>query len=313
MIKKAIYGKGLREQLEASQKDKLYQFLLANGTVRGVLLHATKLINEMQANHETGVWETLILGYAYLGALLLTTSLKGQERLLLKLSCRGPLVGLEVEANAFGEVRGYLKVKQLPPMASLACHNKIDLKPFWEDGYLRVIRYLEKAKTPFEGQVELTSGSFALNLAYYLLQSEQTPSSCSLSIHLGKKGEVLGAGGLLIQALPGATEATLIDLEKTVEDLPGIGQEFAAGTSAQAFILSYLAKYCPEVLSERRVEFMCHCSQERFRSYLKALGKEELGRLVAEGPLPLRLTCYNCNTTYEYSQADLVKALNEMA
>lgn len=311
MIKKVIYGQSLREQLEASQKDKLYQFLLGEGTVRGVLLHATKLVNEMQANHETGIWETLILGYAYLGALLLASSLKGQERLLFKLSCTGPLVGLEVEANSFGEVRGYLKARQLPALGNLTCQNKIDLKPFWEEGSLRVIRYLEKAKAPFEGQVELTSGSFALNLAYYLLQSEQTPSACSLSIHLGKNGEVLGAGGLLIQALPGATAATLKDLEKTVEELPSIGQEFAAGTSAQAFILSYLAKYCPEVLSERRVAFMCHCSQERFKSYLKALGKEELAKLVAEGPFPLRLTCYNCNTTYEYSQADLGKLLNE--
>ena len=113
MIKRDIYGGTVREQVLAGRRDRMYRFTLAGERVRCAIIHATKLVSEMRANHETGVLETLILGYGYLGALLLSSTLKGAERIILEISCDGPLRGLSVEANAFGEVRGYLRVKRI--------------------------------------------------------------------------------------------------------------------------------------------------------------------------------------------------------
>jgi molecular chaperone Hsp33 len=42
------------------------------------------MINEMRANHELGILETLVLGRAYLGAALMTGDLKGMDRLSIK-------------------------------------------------------------------------------------------------------------------------------------------------------------------------------------------------------------------------------------
>ena len=61
MQKKKIYGDTLKEQLLASAKDRLYNFLLADGAIRGVIVNGTRMINEMRANHELGILETLVL------------------------------------------------------------------------------------------------------------------------------------------------------------------------------------------------------------------------------------------------------------
>jgi molecular chaperone Hsp33 len=49
-------------------RNRLYNFILADGVVRGVIMNASRMVNEMRANHELGILETLALGRAYLGA-----------------------------------------------------------------------------------------------------------------------------------------------------------------------------------------------------------------------------------------------------
>ena len=68
----------------ASAKDRLYNFLLADGAIRGAILNGTRMINEMRVNHELGILETLVLGRAYLGAGLMSANLKGADRTSFK-------------------------------------------------------------------------------------------------------------------------------------------------------------------------------------------------------------------------------------
>ena len=114
MQKKKPYGDTLKEQLLAGARDRLHNFLLADGAVRGVIMNGTRMVNEMRANHELGILETLVLGRAYLGAGLMSANLKSNDRIAIKFDCSGPIKGLVVEANAFGEVRGFLKNVPFP-------------------------------------------------------------------------------------------------------------------------------------------------------------------------------------------------------
>ena len=104
MQKKKPYGETLKEKLIAGAKDRLYNFLLADGAIRGVIIHGTRMVNEMRANHELGILETLVLGRAYLGAALMSADLKSDDRISIKFDCSGPIKGLVVEANAFGDL-----------------------------------------------------------------------------------------------------------------------------------------------------------------------------------------------------------------
>jgi molecular chaperone Hsp33 len=148
-------------------------------------MNGTRMINEMRANHDLGILETLVLGRAYLGIGLMSAGLKGNDRLGLRIDCSGSIRGLAVEANAFGEVRGFLKNPSIPLAQPL---KSFDLSPFFGAGLLTVTRYLQAAKHPFTGQVELRYGNLAQDLAYYHLTSEQIPSAFNLSIKFDRAG-----------------------------------------------------------------------------------------------------------------------------
>ena len=304
MIKKQPYGNTPKEQHLASARDRIHRFVLAGGQVRGAILHGTRMINEMRANHELGILETLVLGHAYLGAGLMTAGLKGSDRVGLKIECSGPIRGLEVEANAFGEVRGHLKQVPIPIDKPPESFN---LSPFFGAGFIRVTRFLEDAKQPFTGQVELHYGSIARDLAWYYLTSEQIPTAFNLSVKFDVKGEVSGAGGLYLQALPEADETILAELENLVTDLPSIGESFTDNVSAPDLVQKAFKGHAPKFLADYRVEFMCHCNRDKIENMLMMLPVDDLQDIRDNGPFPLEIKCHNCNTAYHFEQAELAK------
>jgi molecular chaperone Hsp33 len=302
MIKKTLEGESLKERLLASAKDRIYNFLLAGGAVRGAILNGTHMINEMRANHELGILETLVLGRAYLGAGLMSADLKGSDRLSLTIECTGPIKGLTVEANAFGEVRGFLKNIPIPLNEPM---ENFDLAPFFGTGFLSVIRYLEDAKQPFTGKIALKFGNIAQDLANYYLSSEQIPSAFNLSIKYDKTGEVTGAGGLFLQAMPGADDALTAELEELVVVFPSMGDVLGGGQEPQDLIQQIFQKYTPNFLANKRIEFMCHCSPERLRNILAMLPPDELKDIRDNGPFPLEMRCHYCNTLYHFLKEEI--------
>ena len=302
MIKAAFAEESLKERLLASAKDRIYKFMLAEGVVRGAILHGTRMVNEMRANHQLGILETLVLGRAYLGAGLMTANLKGTDAISLKIDCSGPIKGFTVEANAFGEVRGFLKNVPIPidkPMADF------DLSPFFGAGFLSVIRTIEDAKQPFTGKIALEYGNIAQDLANYFLKSEQIPTAFNLSIKYDRSGEVTGAGGLFLQTMPGADDALAAELEKLVVQFPSLGEVFTDGQEPEGLIETVFKKYTPRFLANQRVEFMCHCSPERLHDVLKMLPLDELKDIRDNGPFPLEMRCHYCNTLYHFCREEI--------
>ena len=302
MIKKTIEGESLKERLLASAKDRLYSFLLADGTIRGAILHGSRMIKEMRVNHDLGILETLVLGRAYLGVGLMSANLKGTDSTSIKIECSGPINGLTVEANAFGEVRGFLKNIPIPIDKPMADFN---LAPFFGAGFLSVIRYLEDAKQPFTGKVSLKYGNIAQDLANYFLTSEQIPTAFNLSIKYDKQGEVTGAGGLFLQAMPGAADALTAELEELVIKFPSLGEVFAKGQETEALIHEVFQKYSPVILANKRIEFMCHCGPERLRAVLAMLPMDDLKDIRDKGPFPLEMRCHYCNTQYFFDKEEI--------
>ena len=304
MIKKKPYGDTLKDQLLAGARDRLHNFLLADGAVRGVILNGTRMVNEMRANHELGILETLVLGRSYLGAGLMSASLKGSDRIAIKFECSGPIKGLVVEANAFGEVRGFLKNVPIPIEKPMEDFN---LSPFFGAGFLSVTKHLEDAKHPFTGKVMLKYGNIALDLASYYLTSEQIPTAFNLSIKFDRTGQVTGAGGVFLQAMPQADEDLTASLEERVINLPSLGEVFTEENDPETLIDENFRDYSPRFLASHRVEFMCHCNRERVRSLLMLLPIEDLKDIRDKGPFPLEMRCHYCNTAYHFAEQDIRK------
>jgi molecular chaperone Hsp33 len=302
MEKKRIYGSTLKEQLIASIRDRLYNFMIADGTIRGVLVHGTRMVNEMRWNHELGILETLVLGHAYLAAALMSANLKGNDRLAIGVECSGPIKGLQVESNAFGEVRGYLNRVPIPVHQPL---QSFDLSPFFGAGFLSVTRYLEDAKSPFVGKVMMAHGTLAKDLALYYLKSEQVPTSFSLSVAFDSDGEVQGAGGMFLQALPGADESVLSGLESLVRELPSLGHVVQEDGFPEQWLKETFHALAPRILDQRGIEFMCHCNRSQIETMLGMLAHEELEDMARNGPFPVEVRCHHCNTAYPFNQDEI--------
>jgi molecular chaperone Hsp33 len=302
MKKKKLYGETLKEQLIASARDRLCSFEMAGNAVRGAILNGTRMINEMRSNHDLGILETLVLGRSYLGAGLMASNLKGEERLSIAIHCSGPIKGLVVEANAFGEVRGYLKNVPIPIDKPI---NDFDLSPFFGAGLLSATWIIHDAKRPLTGQVALKYGNIARDLANYYLESEKIPSAFNLGIKFNRNGDVTGAGGLFLQAMPGTDDRLVADLESRVNDLPSLGVAFGEGQEPKRVIETVFKDYSPRATAEHRVEFMCHCNQEKVTNMLLLLPIDELKDIVENGPFPFEIKCHHCSTPYLFDKSDL--------
>lgn len=307
MEKRALPGDTLEARLRAHRRDQLYQFLLDYGGIRGAVLHATRLVGEMRANHRLVPLETLVLGQAYVAAGLMTVNLKSPESLTIKVDCSGPIGGLTVDGNAFGEVRGYLAQDPIPVAADRGVPRLQDL---FGSGTLAVTKHLGDGGRPFAGVVEMRYGSLAQDLSYYYAASEQTPSALSLSVAFDAAGGLIGAGGVFLQALPGARAEQVRDVERLLRQLPSIGAAFAAGETPDALLERAFGAHEPVIIARRRVVFMCHCSAARFQGHLGALPRAELQDLLEHGPLPVRTTCMYCNTTYRFERGQISALLH---
>ena len=302
MIKQPYTNPLLRETIEGLSPDTLDIFLLGKGSIRGSIIHGTRMINEMRLNHMLGIIETLILGHAYLGVGLLTAMTKGLDRIVLSIECGGPVAGLSVEANAEGNIRGYLKNSNIAVTEPL---ENFDTSAFFGPGFISVTRHIQGAKQPFTGQTILHHGNIAQDLASHFNESEQIPTSFSLSVKFDGDGEVVGAGGLFLQVLPGAGYENLDALEGAVYGMPSFGEFFSKGGSPAELLDRYFKSHSPEIIGSRDPRFFCTCSKERFQSYLASLPADEKTDILAKGPFPLVTTCHNCSSHYSFSRAEL--------
>ena len=289
--------------------DNMSIFLLDGGKYRGALLDGTLMVREMKKAHETGVIETFALGETYIAAGLLTSMLKGKDRLGIFFECGGPIKGINVEVNADGNVRGYLANNPIP-LDEIP--ESLDLSMLFGPGFLSVTKYLEDSKQPFTGRVMITYGSVAKDLAYYYTTSENTPTAFNLSVKFDRTGEVIGAGGMFIQKMPDdedkggdAAEKRSAEIQDALEKMPSIGLSLAEGKSVSDILSDSMGGFSPNVIGSRYIEFKCSCSRELFKSYLGGLKAEDRQDIVENGPFPLVTMCHNCNTRYEFGKNEL--------
>lgn len=308
MKKKRLFGENLKAQLRASRSDRIDKFIMADDTVRGVVANGTRMINEMRWNHQLGILETLVLGQGYLAAALMSAGLKGHDRLNIKVECSGPIKGFSVDANAFGEVRGYLMQVPIPIDKPL---ESFDLSLFFGAGFISVTKYLEDAKQPFTGKVMMEHGRLAKDLAVYHLKSEQVHTALALSVEFDRSGEVTGAGGMLLQALPGARDDILLAVERVVGALEPVGNVVNAPRFPQMWLDDCFGAFKPKLLHHRGIEFMCHCNQEGIAAMLKMLNADELEDMALNGPFPIQIRCHHCNTAYDFEQKDMETLFKE--
>src|SRR5690606_31741335 len=204
------------------KKDRLIRGITTDGFFKIAVVKSTDVVKLAQEYHNLSLLTTVILGRALTGSLLLASELKGEERIRLHLEGKGPIGTLITEANAIGEARGYVE----NPTAELDYSKTDNLGDGIGLGVLSFSKTLYNEARPTTGTVELMSGNISDDIAYYLYQSEQVPSAITLDVGIDEKGNVTHAGGILIQALPGAPENGIQVLEDNLKQLLPLSTQF---------------------------------------------------------------------------------------
>lgn len=297
---KAEIKEEVKEHLLSLPEDGRDIFLLSSGKVRVTAVSANTIVNQMRANHRTGLLETYVLGQAYIAALLLTSTVKGDDRITLQIECGGPIRGISVEAWACGGVRGYLLNNPIPLEKPL---STLDTSLLYGPGFLSVSKVLEGAKEPVTGTVMIQYGNIAKDLALYFQESEQTPTLFYISLHFDKMGNVMGAGGLFIQALPGCPDELLSSLQEKASSLSSLAEHLARGKSCDEYVMSEFGEFEPEKLAHTYAAFSCPCTREHFEGYLRNLPQSEKEEIL-KGAFPLDLECFNCASVYSFTKSE---------
>ena len=320
MIRQEITDTELLAHLDTIHKDGMTMFVMADGQFRGAFYNGTRMVNQMRAQHHLGILETMVLGQAELCAALLIPTMKGREHMTFRYDVNGPAAGFCVEADSTGYVRGHLFQNQIPIEKPL---ENWDLTPFLGEGTLTISRLGEGMKEPQTGMVEIKYKNIAKDLAWYFDQSEQIHTAFNTSIQLDRQGRVIGAGGMFVQAVPGAggkskvsaqTEASGAedkqeiagDLIRRVENafraMPSIGKWFADGGDMEDVIYGLFREFNPTAVLERDIVFDCPCNLKHYVQAVRNLPPAELADIIARDPEPVVVTCHNCGSVYEITK-----------
>ncbi len=264
------------------------------GSVAVRALVATQLVREAARRHAASPTAAAALGRALMGAILLAAEAKDDETVQLQFRGDGPLRALTVISDRSGRVRGFPgDASAHPPLRD----GKLDVGAALGSGILAVVRYHPAWREPYRGVVSLVSGEVAEDLAHYLRESEQKPSAVALGVYVGPAGEVEGAGGFLVQALPGADEDVLAELERSVRALDGLSARVRDGMTADALVDRLLEGVGARERHRTRPAFVCRCDVERVKQAVVLLGRDEL-REVAQAGEPLEVRCEFCGNRY---------------
>ncbi|MDI6400979.1 Hsp33 family molecular chaperone HslO [Balneolaceae bacterium ANBcel3] len=279
------------------ERDRILLAITEDGSHRIAIAKTTQVVKTAMERHQLSPLSAVLLGRTLTGCALLATNLKGEERVQLKLEGNGPVQALITEASKHGEVRGYT----LNPAAEISLKEGENLADGLGVGVLSVSKILYNKAHPVTGTVELIRGSVSEDLAYYLLQSEQVPSAVSLDVSLDEHGNIAEAGGVLVQALPGADETVSKKLEDHIRTMPNICQLIEEGYLDR--VLSKVTGTLPvKELARYPVDFFCRCSKDRFKSSLALISPDELSDMKSETE---ELVCHYCNEKYHFTKQEI--------
>lgn len=264
------------------------------GEVRAFAVNTTGVMREIQSR--LGTWPTAsaALGRTISAGAMMGAMLKGDERLTIQIRGGGPIGQIVVDANAKGEVRGYVTHPHVD--FPLNEKGKLDVaRAVGTNGNLYVIKDLGM-KEPYRGSSPIVSGEIAEDFTYYFAKSEQTPSAVGLGVLVDRDHTILAAGGFIVQLLPGTSDDTIAALEKRLAEIRPVSAMIQEGATPEELLQEVLGEK-PQILARMETRFHCGCSLERARNALVSLGKEELRDMLEKGESP-EITCHFCKETY---------------
>jgi len=265
------------------------------------------LVEHLRKQHDTYPTTTAALGRTLTAGAIMGAMLKGQEKLTIQVKGDGPVGQIVVDANADGEVRGYVD----NPHVQLPSNDKGKLDvagAVGRSGHIHIIKDLGM-KEPYRGSTPIVSGELGEDFTYYFAVSEQTPSAVGLGVLVDTDNCVIHAGGFIVQLLPGLTDAEITRLENALGMLPPVTALLDQGETPEG-MLRWIVGDDLIIHDTMELTFKCLCSLDRVEQTLVSLGESELQQIIEEDG-KAEVTCQFCNTAYTLNKNQLEQLLDQ--
>ncbi len=281
--------------------NNLLKALIFDNQLTLSVLDTTEMVNDAIRIHSLSPLSAAALGRTLTVSTFMSSGLKNDtDKLSVSIVGNGVGGKITVCGNGHLQMRGSIE----NPKADLPLNSlgKLDVGGcVGREGRLTVTKSMG-LKEPYSGSAKLVTGEIAEDFASYYALSEQQPTAIALGVKIGKDLTCVGAGGVIIQALPYASEENLIKAEKVINQFKNISTLIE-----EKGALGVLKEYLGDVeYTEYHPKYQCLCSREYIESLLVSLGKSELEDIIKEQG-EIKVNCEFCNTEYKFTKEDVEK------
>ena len=263
------------------------------------VLDTTDMVNDAIKIHGLSPVCAAALGRTLTVCTFMASNLKNDSD-KLSVTIAGDGVGgkITVCGNGNLKMRGYIDNPNVD--IPLRADGKLDVGScVGKNGRLTVVRSMG-LKEPYSGSAELVSGEIAEDFTAYYAFSEQQPTAIALGVKIGTDLKCVGAGGVIMQAMPGASDAAICMAEDVMSQLGSVSS-LVEEIGAEGII----DKFIGEVdFTTYEPEYKCLCERSYIEKVLISLGKKELDDIIEkEGKIVV--DCQFCNKKYEFTDEDV--------
>lgn len=291
-------------QTKDKKEDVVLRALVFGEEVSLAVLDTTQTVNRAIEIHKLSALSAAALGRTLTAATYLCSGLK-EEQSALSVTIKGDGIGGGIYVSGDGalHMRGFIENAnaELPPNA----RGKLDVGGcVGAEGYLSVVRDDGEGQ-PFVGTTRLVSGEIGEDFAAYFAYSEQIPTAVAVGVKIGTDGRCLGAGGVFLQPLPGASEESIAKAEAMIANFSDISAQMQEHTAEEV-----LRRWFGDVkFYSKKPEYKCNCSKDYIEGVLAGLGRKEIEDILAEQG-EIRVHCHYCNTDYVFTPGDAERLIS---
>ncbi|MGT2958924.1 Hsp33 family molecular chaperone [Streptococcus bovimastitidis] len=289
--------------------DKIIKSISQSGSFRAFVLDSTETVKKAQEMHGTLSSSTVALGRTLIANQILAANQKGDSKVTVKVigdSSFGHIISV---ADTKGHVKGYIQNTGVDIKKTAT--GEVLVGPFMGNGhFVSIVDY--GTGNPYTSTTPLVSGEIGEDFAYFLAESEQTPSAVGLNVLLDENDKVKVAGGFMLQVLPGASDEEIARYEDRLQKMPAISSLLASDDHIEALLAALYGDEPYKRLSEESLCFQCDCSKERFESALMSLPTSDLQEMIDQDH-GAEIICQFCQTKYQFNEKDLEGIINDKA
>jgi molecular chaperone Hsp33 len=228
----------------------------------------------------------------------------------IELRGNGPLGRALVDARGDGSVRGCLVTRLPAPAMPHHAEGRDAIGDLVGRGGILAITRDLGLEQPYQGVVNLETGEIDADIERYLVRSEQLPSALRCLVRIDADGEVLRAGGVLVQTFPGADGSRLSPLRDNLVG-GGLGDVFAHDrTPTELMGFALLGEEFRE-MGATEIRFYCDCGRERAMAIVSTLGADDIEDLATEEG-GTEVTCTYCGSAYALTAEELRELATSM-